>query len=156
MKTKKLLTIDEVIKSRTSVYNKMIAIYMTMQNETDETERARLRAAALSLFKLWQHKQSFNNKKKKKMGQQIDQMHEMHGTKPQPGKPLVERIPVEESPFTLLKTEEEGYNTYQITMGRYIISQKYYTEDQALKAIQERDYNLLLNIITAMIKEQNN
>ena len=65
---KVVLTIDEVLQSKTTTYKKLISVGLALQGETNPTERARLRAIFISLYTLYQKK--FLNNKNKKNGRQ--------------------------------------------------------------------------------------
>lgn len=56
---------------------------------------------------------------------------------------IVERIEVNETPFIIIGNEESGYF---VTWGKFKITKKYNTKEEAKEKIYERDYELLMNI----------
>lgn len=69
---------------------------------------------------------------------------------------LIEREPIENSPFTLIKNEKEEYF---IVMGNYRITEIHNSKEEAITYLMRNTYNVILTMITIVhekLKEMEN
>lgn len=62
---------------------------------------------------------------------------------------LIDRTPLEGTPFTLITTEEG----YFLTFGKYKVSELVNNQEQLIDMVLEKEWNLLLNVFIAINKE---
>lgn len=61
---------------------------------------------------------------------------------------IIERIPVENTPFTIVGTE----NRWMVSLGQYQLTRWYHTKEEAANAITSRDYELLFAMMQTAIE----
>lgn len=57
---------------------------------------------------------------------------------------------IENTPFAIIKQEEENGNKYFIVIGNHLVSEEMNSEEECIKKINEKDWDLLLNTMLAM------
>lgn len=62
---------------------------------------------------------------------------------------LLEQIPVENTPFTVIRQEKD----YFVVMGKYRLTEKLETKEQALEAALDESWFRLMQIMRIMIEE---
>lgn len=67
------------------------------------------------------------------------------------GEQLLERIPVPDTPFMIMKNDGK----YFVTFGQYRVSELYEDIDDIDRLIYEKDYNFLLNLMFAVFEITN-
>lgn len=77
----------------------------------------------------------------------IKQMHEQNGTQAKEGTELIQRIEIENTPFTMVGNDEVGFI---ITMGVMRLTDKK-TYKECMNIIGEKSYDLIITVINAMI-----
>lgn len=77
----------------------------------------------------------------------IKELHENNGTTPQPGYDLLERHEVENTPFTIVGNDEDGFI---ITMGIMRLTDK---KDfhECMDMIKDKSYDLIVTMVNGMI-----
>ena len=74
---------------------------------------------------------------------------------PKDGKQLVKRRKVVGTPFEIIKNDwEEGANC-KITLGMFDVMQRKMTEEEALKLIEEKDWEIIANTMSVIAESVN-
>jgi hypothetical protein len=60
---------------------------------------------------------------------------------------LIKRNRIANTPFVAIKTDEGGWF---LTMGKYRVSEEYETEEEVIKLVKTKDWELLMNIMTVV------
>lgn len=63
---------------------------------------------------------------------------------------LIERIPIDETPFTMVRSENKCFGT----VGRYKVTEDYKTIPEVEEAILKFDWKILLKVLTIVIEEE--
>lgn len=64
-------------------------------------------------------------------------------------KELVERHEIENSPFTVIKTENDVFGT----MGKYRITEPYDSIEECEKALKEFSWNRVMQVVMLLVEE---